>query len=112
MKYQLLIYVDPTQEPPAGEHDAFMTYTRDLAQAGLLVAGEALEGTDTATTVSVRDGQTITVDGPFAETKEILGGFYIIDVGHLDDAIKWAAKIPTSARGRTEVRPVREMPEP
>jgi hypothetical protein len=111
MKYQLLIYIDPTEEAPAGEHEAYRAYTQELVQSGVLLAGEALQGVDTATTVSVANGQTITVDGPFAETKEILGGFYMIDVGHLDDAIKWAAKIPSASRGKIEVRPVLEMPD-
>jgi hypothetical protein len=112
MKYQLLIYRDPNRQPPPTEHQAYIDYTQELAQAGILLSGEALEGVDTATSVSVRDGQTITVDGPFAETKEVLAGFYVIEVGHLDDAIKWAAKIPTATDGTIEVRPVRPMPEP
>jgi len=66
---------------------------------------------DTATTVRVRDGERITTDGPFAETKEILGGFYLIDVPDLDAAIEWAAKIPASPYGSIEVRPVMEIPD-
>jgi hypothetical protein len=111
MKYDLLIYVDANEPAPEGEQEAYMAYTQELTQAGILLGGDALEGVETATTVSVTDGQTVTVDGPFAETKEILGGFYTIDVGHLDDAIKWAAKIPSATHGKIEIRPVREMPE-
>ena len=111
MKYDLLIYVDPDQPAPDGEPEAYIALTQELAQAGVLLGGDALEGVETATTVSVTNGRTVTVDGPFAETKEVLGGFYAIDVGHLDDAIKWAAKIPSATHGKIEIRPVREMPE-
>jgi hypothetical protein len=69
-------------------------------------AGEALQGGDTATTVRVRDGQRLTSDGPFAETKEVLGGYYVIDVPDLDAALAWAEKIPSVGYGSVEVRPV------
>ena len=77
-----------------------------LNGAGVKVAGEGLQPTMTATTVQVADGKTVTTDGPFAETKEQLGGFYLLDVDDLDSAIEWAAKIPTAYMGgRIEVRP-------
>jgi hypothetical protein len=73
--------------------------------------GEALQRTSTATTVRVRDGETLTTDGPFAETKEALGGFYLVDCRNLDEAIEVAAKIPGAARGSIQVRPIMEFPE-
>jgi len=112
MKYLLLIYVSETagQQSDASEaramNDAYFNYTNDLQASGKLLAGEALQGTDTATTVTVRDGKTLTTDGPFAETNEVLGGFYMVDATDLDDAIAWAAKIPGAATGKIEVRPI------
>ena len=88
----------------------WFAYTEALHQSGAFVAGEPLQGKDTATTVRVRDGETVTTDGPFAETKEILGGFYLIDVENLDIALEWAARIPSSRYGSTEVRPLMELP--
>lgn len=70
------------------------------------MAGDALQGSDTATTVSVREGKAETIDGPFAETKEQLGGYYLLDCTDMDEALKYAAMIPTSEFGRIEVRPV------
>ena len=115
MRYLLLIYSEtPTAEPSAeeiqAEMDAYASFTADIAQSGVLLAGEALEGPDTATSVRVRDGQTMTTDGPFAETKEWLGGYYLVDCKDLDEAIEWAAKIPGARNGTVEVRPVWEMP--
>lgn len=77
--------------------------------AAALVSGEALQGTETATTVAKRDGKRIVTDGPFIESKEVLGGFYVIDVANLDEALDWAAKIPNVHFGRVEVRPVMEF---
>ena len=115
MKYMLLIYTDWDEGPAVGapeqqaEHEAYLTYTRDLAATGKLLAGDALQGTDVATTVSVRGGTTITTDGPFAETKEVLGGYYVIDADDLDEAIAWAARIPGATWGKIEVRPVMDV---
>jgi hypothetical protein len=112
MKYMLLIYVDPQAAPAAGspaqnaEHHAYGTYTQDLVGSGALVSGDPLHGNDTATTVRVRSGETLTSDGPFAETKEHLAGYYVVDVADLDAAIAWAAKIPSAAHSAIEVRPV------
>ena len=112
MKYMLLISGDPaTYDPAQGEKITaeYMAFTRDIADSGELVAGEALQGTDTATTVRVRDGKRATTDGPFAETKEVLGGFYLIDVPNLDDALEFAAAVPAARMGGlVEVRPVVE----
>jgi hypothetical protein len=108
-QYTLLIYVPPG-DPPAPEEGGATTeewfgYTQQLQNAGVHVAGEALE--QVPTTVRVRDEETLITDGPFADTKEVLGGFYIIDVPDLDSALKWAAKMPNIGYGSVEVRPVR-----
>jgi hypothetical protein len=113
MKYMLLINVEqdaaPEQRAP---WDAWMAYTEALRQAGAYVAGDALQGRETATTVRVRDDETVITDGPFAETKELLGGYYLIDVPDLDTALGWAAKIPAITYGSVEVRPLMEAPVP
>jgi hypothetical protein len=86
-----------------GEWEA---YSQALVEAGAMVTGEALQGAETATTVQVRDGRRIVTDGPFIESKEVIGGFYVIDVADLDEALDWAARIPNSRFGTVEVRPV------
>ena len=116
-KYMLLIYgseagmANVTPEQLQQEYEAYAAYTNDIKERGAWVAGEGLDRTSTATTVRVKDGETITTDGPFAETKEQLGGFYEIEVGNLDDAIKAAAMVPGAKYGSIEVRPVMEYPE-
>jgi hypothetical protein len=115
MRYALLIYgneaMDATMTPAQGEAQmaAYNTYTEALGKAGLMRGGDALQPTATATTVRVRGGKTLTTDGPFAETKEQLGGFYLIECDNLDLAIEWAAKIPHAASASIEVRPIMEM---
>ena len=118
-QYMLLIYLPseggPSPEEQAAERPRWFEYTEGLHQAGVFVAGEALHDADTATTVRVRDGETQITDGPFAETKELLGGYYVIDVPDLDTALKHAAGIPSVGRGSVEVRPVVDfsaMPDP
>jgi hypothetical protein len=112
MQFMLLIYDDEQipQTMSEEERNAFMgeyfAYTEELRQAGAYVAGDALQTIETATTVRVRDGEQLLTDGPFAETKEQLGGYYLVDVDSLDDAIRWAAKIPSARFGSIEVRPV------
>jgi hypothetical protein len=112
MQFMLLIYDDEQipQTMSEEERNAFMgeyfAYTEELRQAGAYVAGDALQPIETATTVRVRDGEQLLTDGPFAETKEQLGGYYLVDVDSLDDAIRWAAKIPSARFGSIEVRPV------
>lgn len=115
MKYMLLLASDPADEPVPGS-DAFepymgewFAYSQALAEAGALVSGEALEGTESASTVQVRDGRRIVTDGPFIESKEVIGGFYVIDVADLDEALDWAARIPNAHFGTVEVRPVMEF---
>ena len=109
-QYMLLIYTPaeggPSPEELQAQRARWQEYTQSLIDAGAMVAGDALQSVDTATTVRVRDGETVVTDGPFAETKEILGGYYVLDVPDLDEALKWAAKIPNVHYGSTEVRPV------
>ncbi len=117
MKYAFLLYHDPAQAPEwnspemAAEMPKWFGFTEELTAAGSMLGGEALQGTDTATCVRVRDGATVTSDGPFAETKEILGGFYLLDVENLDEAIGWAEKIPNIGYGTVEIRPLMEIPQ-
>jgi hypothetical protein len=117
-QYMLLIYgpdAAPDPEQAAAEMPRWYQYTQELQDAGAMRAGEALHPTDSATTVRVRDGETQITDGPFAETKETLGGFYLIDVPDLDTALKYAAKMPNITYGTVEVRPVIDfssMPRP
>ena len=116
MQYALLIYTEePTEEVPedlmTAEMDGYAAFTKHLVDRGVMKGGEALEPTATATTVRVRDGRTITTDGPFAETKETLGGFYLVEASDLDEAIAYAAMIPGAQRGSIEVRPVFVLPE-
>ena len=112
MQYMLLIYDD--EQAWAGMDDAqrgqifqaYGAYTEDMRQKGVFVAGDALQPTSTATTVRDRNGDRLVTDGPFAETKEQLGGYYLIEVDSLDDALDWAARIPSAKLGSIEVRPV------
>ena len=116
MNYMLLIYVDPSQTPEIDTpeqkemSDGYFAVTTEMRDAGKFLAGDALQGIETATSVSVRDGKVLTTDGPFAETNEVLGGFYIVDAEDLDEAIRWAAKIPGAAMGTIEIRPVMNIP--
>jgi hypothetical protein len=112
MKYAFTIYVDEAQREAASDEDrtatsqAYGVLTQEMQEKGVLVAGEGLYPTQTATTIRVHDGERSVSDGPFAETKEQLGGFYVLDVRDLDEAIEWAAKIPGAAQGSVEIRPV------
>jgi hypothetical protein len=116
MRYLLLIYgpeFDPSTIPPEDlerENAAYAAFTKEVRDRGVMEGGEALQPTTTATTVRVRDGGTMVTDGPFAETKEVLGGFYLLDVKDLDEALELAAKLPAAARGSIEVRPIWELP--
>lgn len=113
MKYLCLIYdaESTLNAMPKPAMDAFMgeyfTFTNDLIAAGQMVIGEELEPVHTATTVRVRNGKMTTTDGPFAETKEQLGGFYLVEARDLNDAIQIAARIPSARTGSIEVRPIR-----
>jgi hypothetical protein len=91
---------------------AYNAFTAETRERGQFVAGEALEPTSTATSVRVQDGRTVVTDGPFAETKEALGGFYLLECKDLDEAIEMAAKIPAVKRGTIEVRPIWDYAPP
>ena len=114
MKYALLIHSDETTDPDpsSDEHAAlmaeYMQFVGELDAAGAHLDGHRLRPTTTATTVRVRDGELITSDGPFAETKEQFGGFFLIEAPDLDQAIEWARKIPSAKIGSIEVRPIWE----
>jgi len=108
MKYLCLVYMDPN-EPSAIPDSECMACGDGLRKSGKLVAAEALQAVDTATTVRVRNGKLSVTDGPFAETKEKLAGFYLIEATDLNDAIQVAAKIPPAREGSVEVRPIRQL---
>jgi hypothetical protein len=111
MKYLLTIYADEsrfatmTPEDSAALMEAYGKFGTEAQAAGALLGGEGLQPTATATTVRVRDGETLLTDGPFAETREQLGGYYLLDCKDLDDALEWAKRIPMPS-GTVEVRPV------
>ena len=116
MQYLLLIYGDEQARNEQWERlseaeqkqmmDQWWAYTKELEDAGVHVAGEALHPTETAKTVRVRDGEQLVTDGPFAETKEQLGGYYVVDVDSEEEALRWAAKVPSAPYGSVEVRQV------
>jgi hypothetical protein len=114
VKYMLLIYGDPSAgpaDPAEGEkmYAEYGLFTQEIIDSKEMVAGDPLQGVDSATSVRVRGGKTSTTDGPFAETKEQLGGYYVVDVKDLDRAIELAAKIPGARAGVIEVRPIMEL---
>ena len=119
MQYALLIHEPEAEAYPDGEAGqawqdiltAHHAFGGELAQAGAIRGGAGLKGIATATTVRIDGGSRTVHDGPFAETREQLGGFYLIDVPDLDAAIAWAKKLPVAGRGSVEIRPVLEMPE-
>jgi hypothetical protein len=112
MKYMLLLYAEPQRDPTPGtpEFDAMMAEFFSLGERmkdrATVLAGEGLLGVDSATTVRMRGPRVATTDGPFAETREHLGGFYLIEAGTLDDALAFAAAVPVARYGSVEVRPV------
>jgi hypothetical protein len=116
VKYAFLIYGDEKRQYRPGTPEGqklmadFAAFTKEVQDAGVMVAGEALHDTPDATTVRVRGGQRLVTDGPFAETKEQLGGYYVLECKDLDEALSWAAKVPTAwgaeYDGAIEVRPV------
>jgi hypothetical protein len=109
-QYMLLIYVpgDARRSPEEMEAEMprWFEYTQALQDAGVLRSGDALHPVESATTVRVRDGETLVTDGPFAETTEVLGGYYVIEVPDVETAREWAAKIPSAPYGSVEIRPV------
>jgi len=112
MQYLLLIHDDEqlwggmTEEERNTYFAEYMAFSNELVEAGAYVGGNQLQPTSTATTVRVRDGEQVVTDGPFAETKEQLGGYYLIEAETVDEALEWAAKIPSARIGTIEVRPV------
>jgi hypothetical protein len=113
MQYMLLIHneadnVSPAELPQMMQE--YMTFTQDLVKSGKFKAGDRLESSTGARTVRVRNGKTVTTDGPFAETKEQLGGYYMVDAKDLDEAIAIAARIPGARTGSVEVRAIASMP--
>ncbi|MEP6768844.1 MAG: YciI family protein [Acidobacteriota bacterium] len=112
MRYMLLIYDKEADWAGLSEEERgklfqeYMTFTEDIRKSGHLVSGDALQPVSTATTVRVRNGKPLTTDGPFAETREQLGGFYIVEAKDLDEAAGIAARIPGSRMGAVEIRPV------
>jgi hypothetical protein len=115
VEYMILIYGDESAFGSIKEaqlkamYAEYGTYTQELMKAGVMRAGSELKPASTATTVRLRGGKVLTTDGPFAETKEQLGGYYLIDVPNLDDAVKWAGKCPGAKTGSVEVRPLNSM---
>ena len=116
MQYMLLIYGEAGGAESLAEDELralYQEYFRlgdDLRSQNKLVSSEELAPTTMATTVQVRSGDTLVTDGPFAETKETLGGYYLIEADSLDEAIEWASKIPSARLGTIEVRPVMQVP--
>ena len=119
MRYAILIYDENTANPPAEPPDpavwgevmgSYTAYNEMLRDRGAYLSGEALQPVTTATSLRVKDGQTMTTDGPFAETKEALGGFYLIEAKDLDEALELGAACPGAKFGTIEVRPILELP--
>jgi hypothetical protein len=112
MQYMLLIYGEPGRWESLAEDERKAVYARyeafadELRASNALVDGAELQSVESATSVRVRDGETQVTDGPFAETKETLGGYFLIEAESLDEAIEWAAKLPGAAHGVVEVRPL------
>jgi hypothetical protein len=112
VKYLAIIYNDESLYANASPEDvgavfaAHGKFGEDSRAAGVFVGGEGLQGTSTATTVRVRDGERMLTDGPYAETKEQIGGYYLLDCKDLDDALNWASQIPEAKTGAIEVRPI------
>jgi hypothetical protein len=117
MRYLLLIYgpetdsTGVTPEQMQAVMEEWTDYTADLLKRGVMEGGEALESVSTATTVRLRDGETLTTDGPFAETHEVLGGYYVLNCKDLDEAIALAAQCPGARNGSIELRPITEFGE-
>jgi hypothetical protein len=115
MKYMLLLYSAPDAGPAQGSPEAqaqmgrWFAVTEEMGKAGVLVAGDALQPVETATTLRAPNGSPVLSDGPFAETKETLGGYYVLDVPDFDTAAEWAAKMPLAPYGSVEIRPVMEF---
>ncbi len=116
MEYMALIYADEerwadlSDEERAELHERYGAFTKEVQEAGVMVGGSQLAATGDATTVRVRDQETLVTDGPYAEVKEALGGYYLFECATIDDAVDWAARIPGAEHGSIEVRPVYSDP--
>jgi hypothetical protein len=112
MKFTLLLWgdeshwADMSEEESAAEMERWEDYSAQLIAAGAMVSGEGLQPSATSKTLRIENGERVVTDGPYAETKEQLGGFYVIDVPSFDDALEWASKLPSVEHGSTEIRPV------
>ncbi len=111
MKYMFLLigeegWTHQSEDEVKADMEKYEAFDNDSRSAGKFVSGEGLQESATATTLRVRDGERLVSDGPFAETKEQVGGFYVLDCENLDEAIEWAAKIPAAKHGAIEIRPV------
>jgi len=117
MKFFALLYGDGTRwdslsaEERGAVYDEYRAFAGDAEKAGVLAGGAELASTRDATTVRVRDGETLVTDGPYAEVKEALGGYFVLDCESMDDALDWAARIPGATHGAIEVRPVHVDPD-
>jgi hypothetical protein len=117
MKYALLIYAaekdwtGKSKEEQGKIYNEYWAYTMELKKTGKMLSCEPLDPTSTATTIRVRNGKTLPTDGPFADTKEQLGGIYVVDVKDLNEAMAWASKIPDARTGSIEIRPLMNIPE-
>ncbi len=117
MEYLALIYADEgaweslQENERSSMYDRYMAFSREAREAGVLAGGDELAATTDATTVRVRDAQLAVTDGPYAEAKEALGGYYLLNCGSLDEALDWAARIPAAEHGAIEVRPVHVDPQ-
>jgi hypothetical protein len=111
MQYMLLIYSNENGASDGAEDviKRYGVFTQEVRDGGKLVTADRLQPTNAATTVRIRNGETLVTDGPFAETKEQLGGYYILECENIDEALQYAAKIPTAEYGSIEVRPVWQM---
>lgn len=112
MKYMALIYGDESgwdalsEDERKAVYDKYRAFSKQAGDAGVLAGGEELALTRSATTVRVRDAETLVTDGPYAEVKEVLGGYYLLECGSMDEAVDWAARIPGAEHGAIEVRPL------
>jgi hypothetical protein len=112
MKFTLLLWGDEGQwanmseEETAAEMERWNDYTNQLVAAGAMVSGEGLDPSTASKILRIENGERVVTDGPYAETKEQLGGFYVIECASMDEALEWAAKLPSAQHGTTEVRPV------
>jgi hypothetical protein len=117
MQYLLLIYQNEAEMTgwPAEKRQRLLSeyveYSRSIVQSGHFKAGDGLQSTPTATTIRVRDGKRLVTDGPFAETREQLGGYYLVEASNLDEALELASRIPSAKHGSIEVRPIMAVPK-